>query len=163
MEGVGWLGVGVHICEGRGVTKQKIDSTSRAPEDIALGYLRRLWGSIIAFFAKCWRGECEISVAFLSAFVLGIVITQPLFLLWEHATAANWPGSLRWAIWSVWLLGALFVLTWYTVSMWRSSRRSFLLGKRFWPIAASLAAVLVPTAFAAVFVNSIINALMRLL
>jgi hypothetical protein len=136
-----------------------IDSTSRAPEDIALGYLRRLCGGVLAFFARCWRGECEISVAFLSAFVLGAVITQPLFLLWEHATAENWPGAVRWTIFSVWMLGALFVITWYTVSMWRAARHSFLLGKRFWPIVGSLAAVGLPTYLAAQFVITAIKKL----
>jgi hypothetical protein len=43
--------------------------------------------------------------------------------------------------------------------MWRAARRSFLLGKRFWPIVASFAVVVVPTAFAAMFIGT----LMRLL
>ena len=127
-----------------------------------MGTFEDFWGNVIAFFARCWRGECEISTAFLSAVLLGAIITQPLFLLWEHATAENWPSSVRWTIFSVWMLGALFVLTWYTVSMWRAARHSFLLGKRFWPIVGSLAAVGLPTYLAATFVTASIGGMFRI-
>ena len=51
----------------------------------------------------------------------------------------------------------VFILTWYTVSVWRSARRSFLLGNRFWPIVASLAAIAVPAAYAAMFVAAFVR------
>ena len=61
---------------------------SRAPEYIALGYLRKLCTGVLAFFGRCWRGECQISVAFLSAFVVAAVI----ILLLEYTSVLSWLG-----------------------------------------------------------------------
>src|SRR5262249_8626961 len=111
------------------------------------------------YFANCWRGHETIWTTFLSSVIVFWAWNFPMYLLEQHAKA-NWPGS-QFVISILALAGALCVVTYFTVSMWRASRSSFLRGARFWPIVGSFAAAALPAMFALGFVTKFFDAFPR--
>jgi hypothetical protein len=112
-------------------------------------------------FANCWRGKNGIGETFLASVIVFAAINIPLGFLTQYARDASWPQTAQSAILWLGVIGAILTVTWFAVSMWRSARRDFLLGKRFWPIVASLIAVLAATAFMTRLVVGFIDGLMR--
>jgi hypothetical protein len=84
-----------------------------------------------------------------------------LFFLQQYASSSGWSGYRQGAVSILGLIGPTFFVIWFTVSMWRAARRNFLLGQRFWPIVASLAAVFAAGAYVALFVVRYIDVFMR--
>jgi len=111
-------------------------------------------------FAKCWRGEETLGTTFFATVLVAVAINGPINFLWVFA-AQNWPRAGRLAISLLGLVGAIFVTTWFTVSMWRASRSSFLRGARFWPIVGSLVAAALPAIVALAFVTGFLGGLPR--
>jgi hypothetical protein len=118
-------------------------------------------GTVLGHFINCWRGESEIGDAFLASVIIFSAVNIPLGLLRQHASSAGWSQTQQSAIVVLGLIGSAFVVTWFTVSMWRAARRKFLLGQRFWPIVASLAAALVAGGYVTAFVVGFIDGNMR--
>lgn len=117
-------------------------------------------------FANSWRGRNGIGETFLASVIVFSVVNIPLSFLTQYAKDARWPQPAQSALLWLGFAGATFTVVWFTVSMWRSARRDFLLGKRFWPIvaslaAASLAAALAAGAFATMIVVSFIGGTAR--
>lgn len=121
----------------------------------------RRTGTVAGHFMACWRGENGLKDALFASVILAAIINIPLGFLISYAKGAGWAASYQLMIGILGLAGGTFVTTWFSVSMWRSARREFILGKRFLPIVASLLAMLAAGAFATFFVVGLADALMR--
>jgi hypothetical protein len=117
-------------------------------------------GTVFGHFINCWRGETGIGDAFLASVIVFSAVNIPLTFLRQHASSAGWSQTQQSAILMLGMMGSAFAVTWFTVSMWRAARRSFLLGQQFWPIVASLAAALAAGGYVAGFIMGYIDGIM---
>jgi hypothetical protein len=118
-------------------------------------------GTVLWHFVSCWRGECGIRDAFLASVIVFAGINGPLVLLRQYAIDAGWPHEIQAAVSMLRVIGGIFVAIWVIVSMWRSARRDFLRGQRFWPIVTALIVAMVATTYVSAFVIGLMDSLMR--
>jgi hypothetical protein len=116
---------------------------------------------VVGHFVGCWRGERGIRDAFFASVIVFAVINVPLVLLRQSAINAGSSHEVQSAVSMLELIGRVFVAVWFTVSMWRSARRDFLRGQRFWPIAVGLIVAMVATVYLSAFVVGLMDSLMR--
>jgi hypothetical protein len=108
-----------------------------------------VWGQL----RKCWRGEFELPITLVSALALAGAINLSFRYVQRYASALSWPTDIQSAIGTMAFVGSVGVVVWFAVSIWRSARRSFLLGNRFWPIVASLGTAVAVGAYVLAFLD----------
>ena len=91
---------------------------------------------VLEHFVKCWRGQETLGTTFLATVLVYFGVFAPLYFLRTSQKKTGLEGRLAIAWLS--LVGMIFVVIWFTVSMWRASRSSFLSGARFWPSSEAL-------------------------
>jgi hypothetical protein len=113
------------------------------------------------YFTTCWRGERGLADTFWVAVIVYFAATGPISILINHARGADWPREIQSLMISLAPFLVLTAIVWVTVSIWRSARRNFVLGQRFWPIVASISAAIFATYFVVTFVNGYVTSLVR--
>jgi hypothetical protein len=115
-------------------------------------------GTILGHFIDCWRGDARLWDAFLASVIVFAILVLPVALLREYAHSSGWPPHTQSMLLLLQATVAPLFVVWFTVSMWRSARRNFLLGQRFWPIVASLTAAVVVAMWLANFIGTVLLA-----